>query len=173
MTLQTPIRRTAGNRLRSADQRGFYADIRETGDAPNVTTEIRIAPVVPVHIAKYFGPDHAALARVRHMAAGDRPLQIATSYLPVSVVDAVPILAELDTGPGGMYQRLEEAGHPLAQIDIVGGRPATDDETEALVLDIPFVITIVRVTRDARTEQILEIGDLVLATGRQELVYDI
>ncbi len=170
----SPVRRVARNRMISAEQRGFYADVVAAGQSASVTTVIEPRPV-PAHIAAELGVPAGTplLARARHMAADGVPLQLATSYFPVDVVDALPILAEQNTGAGGMYARFEEAGHTLHQVDIVGARATTDEETAALQLDEPFALTIVRVTRDAGTGQVLEVGDLLVVPGRQELLYQV
>jgi GntR family transcriptional regulator len=88
-------------------------------------------------------------------------------------VEALPVLREQNTGAGGMYQRFEDAGHELHQIDIVGARDATDEEVEALQLEKPYAVSIVRVTRDKSTGQVLEVGDLLVVPGRQELLYEV
>lgn len=169
------IRRIARNRTVAADQRGFYADLVQAGSTPQVSTDIDSARPVPPGVADLLGVEVGSpvLARARHMAADGVPLQLATSYFPVEIVAELPILAEENTGPGGMYQRMEDAGHRIHQVDIVGGRPASDAEVKALGLDAPFVLTITRVTRDAETGAILEVGDLALAPGRQELVFEV
>ncbi|GGK03846.1 hypothetical protein GCM10010123_37250 [Pilimelia anulata] len=174
MTATTePIRRLARNRAVHAEQRGFYADLLDAGVRPDVTTTIDRERPAPAEVAKVLGVPAGTplLARARLMSADDRVLQLATSFCPSDVAAALPVLAEPDTGPGGMYSRLEDAGHTLAESDIVGGRAASDEEVAALRLDAPFVITILRIVRDAATDQVLEVGTLVLAPGRQELVY--
>lgn len=169
------IRRIARNRTTAADQRGFYADLIQAGSTPQVSTDIDLVRPVPPGVADLLGVEAGSpvLARARHMAADGEPLQLATSYFPPAVVARLPILAEANTGHGGMYQRMEDAGHRIHQVDIVGGRTATNAEVTALALDAPFVLTITRVTRDAETGAILEVGDLALAPGRQELVFEV
>lgn len=169
----TPIRRLARNRAAAADQRGFYADLVDANVRPTVSTTIDPAAPAPAAVAELLGVAEGApvLARARRMAAGDKPLQLATSFFPPAIVEELPILAEDNTGPGGMYSRFEDAGHTLDHTDVVGGRRATPEEIEALQLDDPFVITILRIVRDATTGAVLETGLLTLAPGRQELVY--
>ncbi|MEV6341240.1 UTRA domain-containing protein [Nocardia vinacea] len=176
MTTSTPVRRVARNRLTRGDQRGFYADLVASHSTPEVRTEIDPQRPVPARVAEHLGvqPNTPVLARARHMAADGAPLQLATSYFAPSIVAELPILGEQNTGPGGMYQRFEDAGHTLEQVDIVGGRSATPNEVAELNLEEgAFVLTITRITRDAATNAVLEVGDLVLAPGRQELVYNI
>lgn len=170
----TPVRRVARNRMVSAEQRGFYADVQAAGQTPTVSTVID-ERAVPANVAAELGVPvgTSVLARARHMAAGGAPLQLATSYFPDGIVAELPILREQNTGAGGMYQRFEEAGHELHQVDIVGARATTPEETELLQLDDPFAVTIVRVTRDKKTGEVLEVGDLLVVPGRQELLYEI
>lgn len=172
-TTTKPIRRLARNRQTAADQRGFYADLVDANVRPEVSTTIDPARPAPAVVAELLGVAEGApvLARARHMAADGVPLQLATSYFPPAVVEAIPVLGESNTGPGGMYSRFEDAGHVLDHTDVVGGRAATPEEVEALRLDEPFVVTILRIVRDANTGDVLETGTLVLAPGRQELVY--
>jgi GntR family transcriptional regulator len=169
----TPIRRLARNRAVHADQRGFYADLVDAGAQPQVSTTIDPSRPAPAEVAQLLGVAEGApvLARARQMSANDKPLQLATSYFPPAIVEQLPVLAEQNTGPGGMYSRFEDAGYVLDHTDVVGGRKATSDEIEALQLDDPFVVTILRIVTNSKTGAVLEAGTLVLAPGRQELVY--
>ena len=172
-TVAAPIRRFARNRVVHADQRGFYADLVDAGVQPQVSTTIDPARPAPGgEVSRLLGVAEGTpvLARARHMAA-DKPLQLATSYFPPTIAEALPVLAEANTGPGGMYSRFEDAGYTLEHTDVVGGREATTDEVEALQLNAPFVVTILRIVRDTKSGSVLEVGTLVLAPGRQELVY--
>jgi GntR family transcriptional regulator len=162
--------------LERGDQRGFYADLVANASTPEVRTEIDPQRPAPPRIAEHLGVESGVLvlARARHMAAAGVPLQLATSYFAPSIVAELPVLAEQNTGPGGMYQRFEDAGHELEQVDIVGARSATADEIADLALEeAAFVLTITRITRDSKTNTVLEVGDLVLAPGRQELIFNI
>jgi GntR family transcriptional regulator len=170
----TPVRRVARNRAIKGDQRGFYADIQAAGGQADVTTVIERRPV-PAHVADELGvaPGTELLARARVMKANGDVLQLATSYFPDAVVEAIPVLGEQNTGAGGMYQRFEDAGHDLDIADIVDARSASDDEVEALDLNEPFVVTIVRIARNRSTGEILEVGDILSAPGRQQQVYQV
>jgi len=52
-------------------------------------------------------PGTEVLVRDRIMFADDEPVQLATSYLPRDITRGTVIENE-DTGPGGVYARLEE-----------------------------------------------------------------
>ena len=82
-------------------------------------------------------------------------------------------IEEVDTGPGGAYARLEEAGHTIGHYaEHVGSRMPTPEEASALQLGqgIP-VITVTRVAyREDGTP--LEMNDMVLPADRYELTYE-
>jgi GntR family transcriptional regulator len=52
--------------------------------------------------------------RTRHMFASDRPMQLATSYIPLAIAGSQDI-ALPDTGPTGLYKRLAARGYPVAR----------------------------------------------------------
>ncbi|RJQ70569.1 GntR family transcriptional regulator [Pseudonocardiaceae bacterium YIM PH 21723] len=61
------------------------------------------------------------------------PMQLASSYLPGWVVDQLPIVSEVYTGPGGVLDRIEEAlGGPLNWAEYYGAGGATPTEAERL-----------------------------------------
>lgn len=72
------------------------------------------------------------LVRKRHMFAEEKPVQIATSYIPMSVAGSVDI-AMPDTGPSGMYARLAERGYgPVRFTEDIEVRSSTQEEAEFL-----------------------------------------
>jgi len=167
------VTRIARNRLKRGDQRGFYADVVNAGMTPDVTTNISRAPAPPEIASILEIPENATVViRDRHMAADGRPLQLATTHFPADLVETLPILGEMDTGPGGMYQRMEEIGHELHQEDIVSARPPTPDEARQLRLDkgVP-ILTITRITTNKNTNVPLEVTLVRLASERNELRY--
>lgn len=170
-----PVLRTARSRMIPRDQRGFYADLQDAGLRPDVTTEIDGARPAPEGVAELLGiePGMPVLARARRMAADGTYLQLATTYFAPSISDEVPQLAEQNTGPGGMYSRMEDAGHQLAQTDEVTARPPTAQEAEALQItaDEP-VILITRVTRDADAG-VLEITEVTAVAARNRFLYTV
>ncbi len=82
-------------------------------------------------------------------------------------------MEEADTGTGGTYARLEEAGHLLASFtEHVRARMPTPDE--AALLQIAAGTPVITVTRVAYGEsgRPLEMNDMVLAADRYELTYE-
>ena len=160
----TPVRRQARNRTTgSGDQRGFYQDVAQAGATPDVSTTITTAPA-PDHAVEALGIDAATpvLTRSRVMATEAGILQLATTYFAPSVAAEIPRLAEQDTGSGGMYARLEEAGHEIAgnQSEVVTARRPTAEEAAALGLTDEWVIVLRRVTRNQH-DAALEYTDVV------------
>ena len=68
------------------------------------------------------------LVRRRRYLADGEPMEIATSYLPLSLVEGSPITKE-NTGPGGIYARLEELGHRLQRFteDVTARMPLPEE----------------------------------------------
>jgi GntR family transcriptional regulator len=52
--------------------------------------------------------------RARRYLVDGRPVMLARSYVPLGLAEGTRI-TQPDTGPGGTYARLAEAGHPPAQ----------------------------------------------------------
>jgi len=95
------------------------------------------------------------------------------SYLPLHIADGTAI-TEVNTGPGGIYARLEEAGHELGHfVEEVTARMPTSDERRRLELaDGVPVLVVVRTAFDI-AGQPLEVCDTVKAAPAYVLEYDI
>lgn len=50
--------------------------------------------------------------RSRRYPADDRPIEVAVSFLRLSIAEGT-VIVETNTGPGGICARLEDAGHVL------------------------------------------------------------
>lgn len=171
-----PVLRTARSRMKHRDQRGFYADLQDAGLTPDVTTDIDTARPAPRNVAELLGiePGTPVLARARHMATDGTALQLATTYFSPSITAEVPQLAEQNTGPGGMYSRMEDAGHQLAQADELTARAPTAQEAEALRVDSSEpVILIIRMTVDADSGAVLEVTEVTAVASRNRFLYNV
>ncbi|MEU7862253.1 UTRA domain-containing protein [Nonomuraea sp. NPDC049141] len=73
------------------------------------------------------------LVRSRRYLINGHPVETAVSYLP-AVIATGPRIAEPDTGPGGIYARLEEMGYRLDRFDeeIKACMPSTMRPTETI-----------------------------------------
>ncbi|WP_188187508.1 GntR family transcriptional regulator [Nonomuraea sp. SYSU D8015] len=158
------------------DERGYYFDPTAQPWAAVETPTVSLGPV-PYDIARILGvePGEEVVIRSRVMGHPDTktPTQLATSYLPASVARGT-VLAEPDTGPGGIYDRLEEMGRgPLAWSESVVAAIPTEPEQEALHLP-PGValLRIVRVTR-ASDGQVVEVNDTRMSGELWEIGYQL
>jgi GntR family transcriptional regulator len=59
--------------------------------------------------------DKVAVRRRRRFADGDL-VQLADSFIPWDIAQGTQVL-EKNSGPGGIYARIEEQGHELAEFD--------------------------------------------------------
>ena len=95
--------------IAEAAQQGLEASqhLRFLGTAP-----------APPDVAERLGIEEGAPAHVRRRTTyiDGRPNQLADSYYTLAIAEAVPALKDEDTGPGGGFARIEEAGYQLARI---------------------------------------------------------
>jgi GntR family transcriptional regulator len=150
----------------AADQ-GLRVDpqqMRFIGQVPApgpVAERLGIQPGAPVH------------ARKRTTVLDGRPNQLADSYYELAVLGAAPALGDDDTGPGGGFMRLEEAGFHLAEIrEEISVRMPSSPESVALSLpEGTPVADLIRTTYDATgrpVEVMLAViaGDMVVFDDR-------
>jgi DNA-binding GntR family transcriptional regulator len=131
----------------------------------------------PYDIAPALGVPPGTEVLIRDRVMGDpqtgQPVQLATSYLPSGLARGT-ILAEADTGPGGIYDRLEEMGHgPLTWHEAVSARMPGPDEAD--LLRLPSGVPVLRIVRTTQSPdgQTLEINDTRLNAERFEIGYPV
>jgi GntR family transcriptional regulator len=169
------IRRLARNRLHRSEREAslgtFLSDAAQGGWRPDVSVEVS-RESADDRIAELLGltDDRDVIVRDRVMRADEQVVQLATSYLPASIAAGTAIERQ-DTGPGGVYARLEELGHRLTHFEeAVSGRPPRPDE--AIELGIPYGYPVLAVTRMAWVgERAVEVNDIVMAADRYQRVY--
>lgn len=127
----------------------------------------------PAEVAALLGVDatELVLARRRRYLAEGQPTELAVSYLPLAVASGTAIV-EVDTGPGGIYARLEELGYQLDHFDEeVSARMPLPDERQAL--DLAPGVPVIRLLRSAYTTEglVVEVCDTVMASNRFVLTY--
>jgi GntR family transcriptional regulator len=135
--------------------------------------------IVPVDLAALMGLSTGAEVLVRDRVMGDpetrKPKQLATSYLPADLARDTP-LAEANTGPGGIYDRLEEMGHrPLRWSEGVSARMPSPEEAEALSLPADVGVPLLRVVRLTMSPsgEVLELNDTRMSAEEFEIGYSI
>jgi GntR family transcriptional regulator len=171
-----PLRRLGSERLgrreREAGKGAFLSDAVAAGREASAEVEVARG-VAPPEVAErlHLSQGDQVLIRRRRMLADGQPVQLATSYLPLQLVEGTQI-EQADTGTGGTYARLEELGHRLGrfQEDLSARMPLPD---EARALRLGAGVPVIRVVRTAFDEQgaPVEVNEMVLAADRYELTY--
>ena len=172
------VRRLASERFarrhRERGKAAFSAEAEKAGYEAHVD-RINVYEVpAPDEVAERLKltPGDPIVVRDRRYLANNEPVETAVSYLPADLARGTAI-AEQDTGPGGIYARLEEAGHILDHfVEEVAARMPTPDERRALQLGpgVP-VLTVLRTAYD-RTGRPVEVCDTVKAAHAYVLEYD-
>ncbi|WP_160050211.1 GntR family transcriptional regulator [Nocardiopsis sp. FR4] len=125
-------------------------------------------------IADHLGlpADAEVLVRQRHMSASGRPVQLATSHIPMAVAGSIDI-AFPDAGPTEMYRRLGERGHrPVRFTEEITIRRPLQEEVDFLGIDggLP-VIVVTRTGIDAKGTNV-DVTVNVLDAYAWSLVYE-
>jgi GntR family transcriptional regulator len=176
---QRPILRVASDRFARSNRLGnegrgaFVVELERQGLAPRSDVEVAGPVEAPDDVAELLdlAEGEHVVSRARRMLADAAPVQLATSYVPWSIAEGTAI-AVPDSGPGGIYARIEEMGHELGQFrEEVGARPATPEEAEELQLDSAspvILVTRVAYTVDGRP---VEVCQHVMNAERYRLTY--
>lgn len=159
-----PDRLRRGEAVQDADTKGRWrtVDLPAVGYVP-----------VPAQFAEVLelAEDVQVLRRYRVYSVDGRPLQIATTYIPIDISRGTP-MEHSETGPGGTPARMRELGWPQETFqESVRARGPRPSEIEALNLrktgDVVF-----EVTRLAWSQaRCVEITVMVLDAEAYELVY--
>lgn len=174
---QRSVVRSTRNRLSSEERsigRGAFAtDCHAAGIEPDVSNEVRIEPA-PESVSSALDIETGQLVCVRDrvMRGDGEVLQLATSYLPRDLTEGTAIEQE-NTGPGGLYARLEEAGHQLTRYTerVAIGRAS---EHEAREMSLSPGEPVYRVRRTAWSgERAVEVNDITITGNRYELFYEL
>ncbi|MGW3563548.1 GntR family transcriptional regulator [Streptomyces sp. NPDC000941] len=171
-------RRITRSRQVYRDEKGYFFDPAAQGwDAiqpPTVGWG-----TVPADLAAVVGVPIGAEVLIRDRVMGEQEtrqaMQLATSYLPADIARGTP-LEERDTGPGGIYDRLEEMGHrPLAWAESVTARMPSPEEAEALGLPSDVGVPLLRVVRitTSPSGRVVEVNDTRMSAERFEIGYSI
>lgn len=149
------IRRLASDRFtrhhRAAGNAPSTVESEESGESPQVD-DIAVSRGKPNQLAaerlRVPADDDVVMWSRRYLADG-QPVETALSYLPLAVAEDIQI-EETVIGPGGIYARLEETGHPLGRFtEEVTARMPTPEERRELRLEsaVP-VLSVLRTAYD-------------------------
>ncbi|MFD8332032.1 GntR family transcriptional regulator [Streptomyces solisilvae] len=172
-----PVRRLASDRFarrhRDQGKAAFTVEAEAAGSRPEVDNlEVKEERPSP-DISARLGSPRKVLARRRRYLLDGRPVEFATSYLPLDLARNTPI-AQPNPGPGGIYARLEEMGHRLDHFDEeIRARMPSPAEVRTLQLasGVP-VIHLVRTAYD-REGRAVEVCDTVMAADAYVLAYQL
>lgn len=153
--------------------RGFHVSATKAGrDAYTETAVAEVAADLAVAQGLGVPTGTLVLRRARRQGIiGDGCVQLSTSYIRRDLVDELPILRETDTGPGGMYSRMEEVGYRLHFEETVTCRLPDDWEQKQLEITATQPVLILWRRCYDQHGQILDLTHRVVVGERQELVY--
>ncbi|PNG98249.1 hypothetical protein SMF913_14274 [Streptomyces malaysiensis] len=172
-----PVRRLASDRFarrhRDQGKAAFTVEAEAAGSRPEVDS-LEVKEERPSQdISARLGSPRKVLARRRRYLLDGRPVEFATSYLPLDLARNTPI-AQPNPGPGGIYARLEEMGHRLDHFDEeIRARMPSPAEVRTLQLasGVP-VIHLVRTAYDSEGRPV-EVCDTVMAADAYVLAYQL
>lgn len=158
---------------RARNEGAFLADAKAQGFTPSTNVRITFEPA-DGRVAELLGISvgDEVTVRDRVMRANGLLVQLAVSRLPREFTRGT-VIEQVDTGKGGAYARLEEAGHAIGWfLEEVGSRMPTPDE--ARLLQLPPGTPVLTITRVAyRVDDVpLEMNDMVLPADRYRLAYE-
>lgn len=175
---EQPVRRRiTRDRVVHRDDRGYYFDLAVQDWEATHPTEISTRPA-PAEVAELLGvnPGVQVLVRYRRLGPpGEGVGQIATSYLPEWIVQEVPQVGSLVTGPGGVYDRIEERGHaPLGWEEVAWSRMPAPEEAAALEMEAGVPVLLLGcVTRSGRDGRIAEVLVRTFPADRFQVAYQL
>jgi GntR family transcriptional regulator len=129
---------------------------------------------VPADIGSTLGIEAGStvVLRDRRYVVEGRPVQLARSYLPLDLAADTQI-EDSDTGPGGVYARLDELGHgPVRFRESLRARmPGPEEQT---ALELPPGTPVIEIVRVAQDEggRIVEVNVMILDSSCYVLDYD-
>lgn len=170
-----PIRRYANKRL-SADTWGsgtsmWDIDVRDEQAKVTDVEVARLESSPKVAGALSLPRGEAVIRRSRRYLLDGKPVLKAVSYLPAEIADGTPI-AEVDTGPGGIYARLAELGHaPEKFREEIRVRMPSKEEKAQLKLDRGTPVIILVRTATTADGRVVEVNEMTMDSANYILDY--
>ncbi|MFF3749519.1 GntR family transcriptional regulator [Streptomyces sp. NPDC002018] len=171
-----PLRRKGIQRLAQSqwgEGRSIWS--ADTDDRTLVVDQMRVTEeAAPERIATVLGIEsgEATWVRSRRFVLDGKPILLATSYLPASLVAGSPITQE-DTGPGGTYARLAELGFkPVHFREEIRSRMPSSSEADQLGLATGTPVILICRTAFADEGRAVEVNEMTLDSASYILEYD-
>lgn len=175
-----PVARRLGSdrfarRHREAGDAAFVADAKAAGQQYMVDNVRITRERPPASVAELLGVDgrkNVVVRRRRYLLDG-HPVELAASYIPMDIAAGTKI-EDVDTGPGGIYARMEEQGFTFGPFheDIRARMPRPDEVASLRLTPGVPVLDLVRVARDT-SGRALEVCETVMAADSFVLSYDL
>lgn len=143
-----PVRRQANERFarrhRDAGKAAFLAESAGVG-TPSVD-ELEVAEVAPADAVRQrlgLRKGTCVVRRSRRYLIDGEPVELAVTCIPAKIAHGTA-MAATDTGPGGVYARIEESGHKLTSFtEEVTARMPSPEERRRLRLETGTPVLIV------------------------------
>ncbi|MFK0290119.1 GntR family transcriptional regulator [Streptomyces sp. NPDC090442] len=172
-----PLRRRGVQRLAQeqwGEGRSIWA--ADIGDRELIVDQVAVTEALaPAAVAGVLGlgPDEPACVRSRRFVLEGKPVLLATSFLPADVVSG-SVIAQEDTGPGGIYARLAELGcKPVHFREEIRSRMPSSEEAERLSLGAGTPVIVIVRTAFADGGRPVEVNEMILDSAAYVLEYDV
>lgn len=140
--LRRPLMRLGRNRYsrQARNETGlspFRIEVERQGRTPYVECRSVTTGQPPPEVAERLGldQDQPVVRRENWYFADDEPVQVGYTYIPAALVADSPLGREKKLGPGSIYQRFEDLGHPIVRIrEEISARMPTPEEVEGLAM---------------------------------------
>lgn len=174
-----PIRRKAHDRFlrrhRDEGRAAYLAEMQAEGREPRVEVFALGETEARGRVAELLDVPQGTTVfhRARRYFSDGTPVETATSYLPLELVEGTRIVEE-DTGPGGIYARLEDEGNRLESFtEEVAARMPHPQEADMLELapGVPVLHVLRTALRVDGTP--VEVCDTLMAADRYVLSYQL
>ena len=172
-----PIRRRGLERLAHAqwgEGRSIWATDAEGRELVVDSVEVgeEDAPAAVAGVLGLGDEGARVCVRRRRYVLDGKPVLLAASFLPADLVSGTAI-ARPDTGPGGIYARLEELGRkPVHVREEVRSRMPSGDEAERLALPTGVPVMLIARTAFDSAGVAVEVNNMVLDSSAYVLEFD-
>lgn len=177
-----PVVRLATDRLqrrhREAGKAAYSVDAEQSGFERVVhVLDVAVITVDDELALKIDQPDWVGIDVVRRSRCyllNGQSAQWAVSYIPFDFAEGTQIL-EHDTGAGGIYARLEDAGYLIGRFEeLVQARMPRTDELEKIAISAsqPVLRTVRKAFAADAEEVVLEVCDSVMSGDSYQLLYE-
>lgn len=153
----------------------FRLEMERQGKTPRIEVTSIEQVIPPFDVAerlKTSPEEPSVLRRCNTYYADDEPLQVVTTYIRWADAESTALL-QPETGPGGIFGRLEERGHTMTSgQDEIIARMAS--HTEAQTLDLPPGVPVLDVLHTSFDQdgEPFEVSRFVHRADRAGLVYN-